>query len=371
VFIIEVDKGMNKIIKTIMVIMLIASLAGIALADSLDATSGNTVTQSRLADIVANDYNSKSTSEQQAQVTLTRVTGNTVPQSRTADIVSYDVANSYDGGGSSSSSYVPTDIPEVTSAPAEITNIPLLDIIPTPTDTPAPTPAPTITPSKGIRKAMQEKGVDYDLQLSGNEEVLWGNFCFNVTPQGSEIRIKGVVHTQLCPSRDFKPGSYLINVSHEGYYNFSQVITLTDEELKSVNVSLEPIQEIPVVPATIPDQNGSVTGQTENNTSAIPTSHNDDGGLSYLKAMLAIFVMAAIGTLIVLKLPKKTTGSQDNVSGEGMTDDDISVEDQQKMVLGLIKNNPNITNAEICTKIGISDRTLSRRISELKKDQRL
>jgi len=363
---------MNKITKTIMAIMLITSLTGIALADSLDATSGNTVTQSRLADIVADDYNSKSVPEQQTQVTLTRVTGNSVPQSRTADIVSYDIANSYDGSGYSSSSYVPSALPDITSVPAEITHILILDVIPT------PTPVPTIPPTKRMIKDLQSKGIDYDLQLSGQDnEVQWGNFCFNVIPNNSEVRIKGVVHTQLCPSRDFKPGLYLVNISHEGYHNFSQMIALDNEELKDINVSLEAITE--EVPVVILEQNGSVTGQAQNENNATSASQPNDGISPAIWSVLGGLAGIAIGTAAVLLLRRKTTASQDIATDE----DDIgevaanpkTIEEDKRKILSIIKNNPmDITDEEILSNLEeiyglkISGRTLSRRKAELKKE---
>lgn len=356
---------MNKLLKPIMVIMLIASLASIAIGqDSLDAVSGNTVTQSRLADIVADDYNSKSVPDQQAQVTLSRVTGNSIPQSRTADIVSYDIANSYDGSSGSSSSYVPSALPEITSAPAEITNIPLLDIIPSPTDTPAPTPAPTITPSKGIRKAMAEKGIDYDLQMSGPEEVLWGNFCFNVTPNDSEVRIKGIVHTQLCPSRDFKPGSYMINISKEGYQNFSQVFILVDEELKNINVSLE---QIP--PAIIEDtkQNESVIEQTQNNTAEnVEKTRNDSNSTPIWLPVGLIIIAAVLGIALWYKLPRK--GSAEGLPGMPDEEDDKSTADK---IIGLVRNHPGISNEEMATMIQVHIRTIERNVKRLKEEGKL
>jgi hypothetical protein len=56
------------------------------IATILTPITGNTVYQSRTADIVANEYNAN-TKKQQIAATITPLTGNTVSQSRLADIV--------------------------------------------------------------------------------------------------------------------------------------------------------------------------------------------------------------------------------------------------------------------------------------------
>jgi len=201
----------------------------------------------------------------------------------------------------------------------------------------------------------------------------YGTIFVNSTPSGAPVKIDGKNAGRTPVVRDLSPGGYNITVELEGYPDFNKSIILRNWDEYPINVYFnEHIPEDPEkirLSSVIETQSENTTENTTNVTS--PIGQETTGGYSVFTVILGMLAAAATGGLAVFVVNKKSDGNQVADTNECVADGEITIEDTKNKVLGLIKTNPGISNAEICTKIGISDRTLSRRVKELKDEGKL
>ena len=260
----------------------------------------------------------------------------------------------------------------------------LINIIPI--ETPIPTPIPTLipTPIPTVDKINLTVVVTSSPTVSPTsspviervESNQFGVAFIDSTPRGALVKIDGRKAGYTPLSRDLSPKGYNISLEMDGYITFQKSIIIHNQEDYPINVNfndskitIESDKIIGEIKLSSLIQEENQTDNTTNGTTQIATKNN--GGFSIFTIILFVLAAAAIGGLAVFIVSRIIDGSRVADTGEDVTDNEISVADTQDKVLGLIKNNPNFTNTELASVVGISERTLSRRIKELKYQKKL